>query len=69
MSALMGACFLGFAGTPAQAAEGQLDASFASGGTFSHQFGFGNDQPLSLAFAEAVQSNGDIVLAGESGDG
>jgi uncharacterized delta-60 repeat protein len=69
LCALMGACFLGFPGSAAQAAEGQLDQSFASGGTFSRQLGFGNYQPLSLAFAEAVQSNGDIVLAGESGDG
>lgn len=52
----------------AGAAEGQLDPSFAANGTFSQPYGFGSYPPSSMPFAVAEQSNGDIVLAGESGN-
>lgn len=42
--------------------NGQLDASFGTGGTVTTHFSSGND----VAFAVAIQNNGEIVVAGNA---
>src|SRR6266571_241068 len=50
---------------PAEAAPGDLDPTFGSGGKVTTPIGTSSDQP----FAVAVQSDGKIVAAGESFNG
>jgi uncharacterized delta-60 repeat protein len=49
---------------PLQAAEGDLDATFGSGGKVFTNFSVNNDD---YGFAIALQPNGRIVVAGQSG--
>jgi uncharacterized delta-60 repeat protein len=47
--------------------DGRIDTSFGTaGGAIT---GFGNSFPAGTAFALAIQSNGDIVVAGQAGSG
>jgi uncharacterized delta-60 repeat protein len=59
---------LGGGAANAWAADGQADPSFGSGGTGLYSVGFGDYHPFALAAAQALQANGDVVIAGESGD-
>jgi uncharacterized delta-60 repeat protein len=47
--------------------DGSLDTSFGTGGGVDT--GFGNNFPSGSAFALAIQSNGEIVVAGQAGSG
>jgi uncharacterized delta-60 repeat protein len=59
---------LGAGAASARGADGQADPTFGSGGTALYDVGFGDYHPFALAAAEAIQANGDIVIAGHSGD-
>ncbi|HXM20852.1 MAG TPA: hypothetical protein VN948_06275 [Terriglobales bacterium] len=47
--------------------DGSVDTSFGTGGGVDT--GFGNSFPAGSAFALAIQSNGEIVVAGQAGSG